>query len=130
MIIRHGLLAILSKKNVHQLQSKIVKPLKNWASQCGTIFRPDKTFMTHFTRNNKIFQPISSFKTLMLNGIAICPSPKLKLLGVILDQKLKFHKHIGSAVKREMTTVLALKRLKNLRPETARRLYNSTVYSR
>lgn len=113
--------------NVDYLQSRVVGPLEHWASQCGAVFRPDKTFMTHFTRNNKMLQPTSASNMLVLNGVGICPSPKLKLLGVVLDQKLKYHEHVGIAVKRDMATVLALKRLKNLRPETARRLYNSTV---
>ncbi len=72
-------------------------------------------------------QSISAAKTLTLNGASIHPSPTLKLLGVVLDQKLKYHEHIGNAVKRGVVAVLALKRPRNLRPETARRLYISTV---
>lgn len=83
--------------------------------------------MTHFTRNAKRTSAAGAAKALVLNGASISPSSKLKLLGVILDQKLKYHDHIRNASKQGGTTVLALKRLKNLRPEKAKQLYNSTV---
>lgn len=83
--------------------------------------------MTHFTQSKKALQSPMASKALFLNGVCIHPSPQLKLLGVVLDQKLKYHEHVGSAVKRGTAAVLALKRLRNLRPEIARRLYNSTV---
>lgn len=41
------------EENVDYLQTHIVGPLERWAAECGAIFRPDKTYMTHFTRNNK-----------------------------------------------------------------------------
>ena len=113
--------------NLDFLQANVVGPLEHWAAQCGAIFRPDKSHMTHFTLNKKALQSTMALKSLTLNGVCIHPSPKLKLLGVVLDQKLKYHEHIGNAVKRGIAAVLALKRLRNLRPETARRLYSSTV---
>ena len=114
-------------ENVDYLQTCVVGPLEHWAAQSGAIFRPDKTHMTHFTQSKKVLQSPMASKTLVLHSVCIHPSPKLKLLGVVLNQKLKYHDHIGNAVKRGVSAVLALKRLKNLRPETARRLYNSTV---
>lgn len=83
--------------------------------------------MTHFTRNKKAIESTAATKSLKLNGACIQPSPNLKLLGVVLDQKLKYQEHIGNEVKRGIDAVLALKRLRNLRPETARQLYNSIV---
>lgn len=83
--------------------------------------------MTHFTRNKNAIESTAASKSLIFNGVCIQPSPNLKLLGVVLDQKLKYQEHIGNAVKRGIAAVLALKRLRNLRPETARRLYSSTV---
>ena len=115
------------EENVNYLQASIIPPLEHWSAHCRAILRPDKTHMTHFTRNKKALQSISAAKTLTLNGARIHPSPTLKLLVVVLDQKLKYHEHIGNVVKRGVVAVLALKRLRNLRPETARRLYISTV---
>ena len=66
-------------------------------------------------------------KALFLNGVCTHPSPKLKPLGMVLDQKLKYHEHVGTAVKHSTTVVLALKLLRNLRSKIARRLYNSTI---
>lgn len=113
--------------NLDFLQANVVGPLEHWATQCCAIFRPDNSHMTHFTRNKKAIEATAASKSLILNGVCIHPSPNLKLLGVILDQKLKYHEHIGNAVKRGIAAVLALKRFRNLRPETARRLYSSTV---
>lgn len=114
-------------ENVDYLQACVVRPLERSAAQCGAIFRPDKSHMIHFIRSKKARQSTMASKTHILNGICIHPSPTLKLLGVVLDQKLKYHEHISNAVKPGIATVLALKRRRNLGPETARRLYNSTV---
>lgn len=83
--------------------------------------------MTHFTKNNKMLPPTLASKMLVFNNVGICPSPKLKLLEVVLDQKLKYYEHIGIVVKRGIATVLTLKYLKNLRSGTARHLYNRTI---
>lgn len=55
------------------------------------------------------------------------PITKAQTIGSCLDQKLKYNDYIGNAVKRGVSVVLALKRVKNLKPEMARLLYNSTV---
>ena len=115
------------ESNVTKLQTLIVNPLERWAGVSGTIFRPDKSYMTHFTRNKKRLSAPGGEKSLVLNGVAIQPSPQLKLLGVVLDQRLQYQEHISLAAKKGLLATLALKRLKNLRPETVRRLYISTV---
>ncbi len=51
----------------------------------------------------------------------------VKILGLILDQKLNYKAHIARASKKGVNAALALKRLKNLRPETARRLFQAKV---
>ncbi len=113
--------------NVIQLQTQIVNPLERWAATSGAIFRPDKSYMTHFTRNKKRLSAPGGEKSLVLKGVAIQPSPRLKLLGVVLNQHLQYQEHISKAAKKGLLATLALKRLKNLRPETVKRFYNSTV---
>lgn len=70
--------------NLEFLRTKIVSPLENWAAQCGPIW-PEKSHMTHFTRNKKAIESTAASKSLILNGACIQPSPSLKLLGVVLD---------------------------------------------
>jgi hypothetical protein len=46
-----------------------------------------------------------------VNGAIVAPAPEVKLLGVIIDQALRFKSHIGKAAKKGMEAVLALRRL-------------------
>ncbi len=115
------------ESNITKLQTQIVNSLEGWAVTSGDIFCPDKSYITHFTRNKKRLSVSGSEKSLVLNGVSIQPSSRLKLLGVLLDQRLQYQEHISKAAKKGLLATLALKRLKNLRPETVKRLYNSTV---
>lgn len=115
------------ESNVTKLQAQVVDPLERWAVASSAIFRPDKSHMTHFTRNKRKLLAQGGDSSLTLNRTAIKPSPRLKLLGVVLDQRLQYQEHIGNVAKKGGLATLALKRLRNLRPETVRRLYNSTV---
>ena len=83
--------------------------------------------MTNFIRNKKRSSAPREKKGLVLNGVAIRPSPRLKLLGVVLDQRLQYQEHISKAAKKGHLATLTLQQLKNLRPETVKRLYNRTV---
>ncbi len=49
------------------------------------------------------------------------------ILGVIFDSGLHFQSHVARACKYSTNAVLALKRLKTLRPETTPQLFSSTV---
>ena len=65
-----------------------------------------------------------------MNGATVAPAPEVKILGVILDQGLRFKSHIGKAANKEMKAVLALRRLRGLPPSVARQLFTSTVASK
>ena len=54
-------------------------------------------------------------------------SLKIKILGVILDQALRYKKHVFKAVDKGVKTAFVFKRLINLRSETARKLVKSKV---
>jgi hypothetical protein len=51
----------------------------------------------------------------------------VKLLGVVLDQELRFRLHGAMAAKKGIQAALALKSLKGLTPKAARQLFTSTV---
>lgn len=57
----------------------------------------------------------------------MAPSIQVNILGVILDQKLYYKAHIARAFQKGVSAALALKRLKNLRAETARRLFHAKI---
>lgn len=105
----------------------MVNLLKRWSATSGAIFRPDKLYMTHFTRNKKKLLALGRNMSLVLNGVVIKLSSRLNLLRVVLDQRLQYQKYISKAAKKVVLAILALKRLKNLRPKTVKRLYNSTM---
>lgn len=62
-----------------------------------------------------------------MSGQTIKASLQIKILGVILDQALRYKEHVSKAGDKGVKAALALKRLRNLRPETARKLFKSKV---
>lgn len=101
------------ESNVAKFQTQVVDPLERWAIGSGAIFRPDKSYMIHFTRNKKKLSAPAGDLSLVLNGAAIKPTSRFKLLGVVLDQRLQYQEHISKAAKKGVLTTFALKRLKD-----------------
>lgn len=62
-----------------------------------------------------------------ISNLARRAQAEVKILGVVLDQRLSYKQHIAQAAKRGIKAALALKRLKNLRPEIPRQLFVSTT---
>lgn len=62
-----------------------------------------------------------------MDGEAIHPQQEVKVLGVILDQALRFKQHIARAAKRGLNAAMALRRIKGMTPKTTRQLYKATV---
>lgn len=65
--------------------------------------------MTYFTRNKKKLLIPGKSLTLTLNGAAILATLRLKLLGVVLDQRLQYQEQIGNVVKKGVLATLALR---------------------
>jgi hypothetical protein len=65
-----------------------------------------------------------------VDGAALTLAPVVKILGVLLDQDLRFESHIGKAASKGMKAVLALRHLRVLPPSVARQLFISTVASK
>ena len=64
---------------------------------------------------------------LSMKGDTIFDSPHVKILGVAMDQRLKYDNHAARVAKRGLRAVMALKRLRGLRPSTSRQLFDSIV---
>lgn len=114
--------------NMNALQAKIIPHLEGWAYDSGAIFNPEKTILIHFTRNkSKLTAEGAASAYIQFGQEIIKPKLEVKLLGVVFDQKLTYKHHIAKAAKRGIKAALALKRLKNLKPEITRQLFVSTV---
>lgn len=113
--------------NINQLQSRIIPHVEDWAAKSGAIFQAKKTHLTHFTRNKRRLNAPGADLPLFMSGQTIKASLQIKILGVILDQALRYKEHVSKAADKGVKAALALKRLSNLRPETARKLFKSKV---
>lgn len=52
---------------------------------------------------------------------------QIKILGIVLDQKLNYKAHITQASQKGVNSALALKRLRNLCPKTVQRIVQAKV---
>ena len=68
-----------------------------------------------------------ALKPLAILGKIVAPLLQVKILGLVLDQKLNYKAHIARACLKRVNAALALKRLRNLQPEIAQRLFQAKV---
>ncbi|KAI6824489.1 hypothetical protein KC343_g180 [Hortaea werneckii] len=101
-------------ENMYRLQG-IVQRATEWESRSGASFEGDKTAFTHFTRN-KTHQ--SSEEPITVKGEEIRPTPSVKILGLVMDSRLRYQEHAARA---------ATKGLRGLSPSVTRKLFNATV---
>ena len=101
----------------------IITSAMDWEKRSGATFEADKTAIIHFTRK--------SYKTdaqpFTVKGQAVQPKERVKILGVIMDAKLKYREHMARAASKGIEAVIELRRLKGLSPATARQLFTATV---
>jgi ribonuclease HI len=103
----------------------IIDSALEWERRSGATFEADKTAIIHFTR--KEYKTDSQPFT--IKGQTIQPKDHIKVLGVIIDAKLKYKEHLARAASKGLEAVLELKRLKGLSPATTRQLFTTTVAS-
>jgi hypothetical protein len=112
-----------AEQNTVRLQETIIPKAEHWEKSSGATFEAEKTSFIHFTRSPKN----DTQGTLAMKGELIHPQNEVKVLGVILDQKLRFKAHVARAAKKGINAALALKRLKGTSPKAARQLYMALV---
>ena len=98
-----------------QIQTIVERVLK-WEERSGATFEPDKTAYIHFTRNSKR----QDNTPLNIRGNEIYPKDEVKILGVIMDCKLRYKHQMAKAATKGLAAVIALKRLRMTIPSTAR----------
>jgi len=111
--------------NIRQIQEEVIPEVTRWSERTGATLEPDKTQMIHFTRNGLSDEERAA--TIQMMDQVVGSSSEVKVLGVILDQQLRFGPHAARAAKRGERAALALHRLKGLRPKASRQLFLSTV---
>ncbi|WAO97151.1 Hypothetical protein NCS54_01486500 [Fusarium falciforme] len=94
-----------------------------WERRSGATFECDKTAIIHFTR----VAERTSDAPFMIKGEEVKPKQKVKILGVVMDTKLRFKQHIAEAASKGLSAAMCLRRLKMLPPHTARQLFVATV---
>ena len=102
---------------------KVINHALAWEACSGAIFKGEKTALVHFTRNPKL----RSNKPLNIKGADIQPQNETKILGVVMDSKLRYKNHVKRISNKGLKAALALKQMRALSPPTARQLFIATV---
>ena len=101
----------------------IINDALDWERRSGATFEAEKTAIIHFTR--KPYK--SATEPFTIKGQAVSPKDCVKILGVLMDAKLKYKEHIAKAASKGLEAVMELRRLRGISPSTARQLFTSTV---
>jgi hypothetical protein len=101
----------------------IIKNALDWERRSGATFNIQKTEIIHFTR--KTYK--TDTQPFMIKGQTVEPQDRVKLLGVVMDAKLKYKEHIWKAASRGLEAAMELRHLRGLSTSTARQLFTSTV---
>jgi hypothetical protein len=110
-------------ENMDRLQA-IVQRATEWESRSGASFEGDKNAFIHFTRNNN---HQSAEEPITVEGEEIRPTPSVKILGLVMDSRLRYQEHAARAATKGLQAAMALKRLRGLSPSVTRKLFNATV---
>jgi hypothetical protein len=100
----------------------IINKALNWEKRSGAI-EADKTAFIHFAP--KAYK--SDQEPFTIKGRTVKPKDHVKILGVLMDARLKYKEHIGRAASKGLEAAMELRRLRGLSPATARHLFTSTV---
>ena len=101
----------------------IINDALDWERRSGATFEAEKTAVIHFAR--KAYK--ASEEAFIIKGQTVQPRDHVKILGVVMDTKLKYKEHIARAGAKGLEAVLELRRLKGLSPAAARQLFTATV---
>jgi ribonuclease HI len=101
----------------------IIDEALSWERRSGATFEADKTAVIHFTR--KAYKADS--EPFVIKGQRVEPKSHVKVLGVVMDTKLRYREHIARAASKGLKAAMELRRLRGLSPLTARQLFTSMV---
>lgn len=111
-----------AERNRAGLQRIIDRAMK-WEKRSGATFEGDKTVLVHFTRH----PDRTSTRPMVVKGRVVRVSTAAKILGVVMDSKLRYTQHVANVATNGINAVMALKRLRGLSPRTVSRLFEATI---
>ena len=79
--------------------------------------------IVHFTRNNNLYDSTA----FIIKGERVKPKQDVKILGLIMDSKLNYKKHIVERASKSLQAAMALRHLQAISLTTARQLFEVTV---
>ena len=127
--ITYGVSGLTAQGNIERLQATLSKS-EEWREKHGAQFEPTKYSLIHFTRNTRVDVTAG----IQVNGTTVTPSNEARYLGVIFDQKLKFHSHLEHTTKNGTKFALALSSIARITwgaPfKYLRRLYTTVIKPR
>jgi hypothetical protein len=95
---------------VHKDLVDIIQPyldrIVDWGTQAGLKFNENKTIAVMFTLKRT---PLSKYKQIKVNNQKIKYSTDAKYLGITLDSKLTFRKHLTSKLAKSKRLIFAIK---------------------
>ncbi|KAJ5125944.1 hypothetical protein N7526_008121 [Penicillium atrosanguineum] len=101
----------------------IINEALNWERRSGATFEADKTAIIHFAPKMRK----SDHSPFTIKGQTVVPKDHVKILGVVMDTRLKYKEHIARAASKGLEAAMELRRLRGLSTATARQLFTSTV---
>ncbi|KJZ68284.1 hypothetical protein HIM_12324 [Hirsutella minnesotensis 3608] len=101
----------------------IINDALEWEARSGATFETDKTTIVHFTRATVR----NSDRPFLIRGQEVQPKKNAKILGVIMDDELRFQEHMVKAAANGLNAAMGLRRLKMLSPRGSRQVFEATV---
>lgn len=112
--------------NIQRRANEVLSYVRDWGVRNKLKFAPHKTKAMVITRRLKYDSPI-----LHMGGVDIDLTNELKVLGLIIDNKLTFNRHVAEISKKAIGFYRRLSRVAKvhwgLNPEILRTLYNAVV---
>ncbi len=107
-----------AEANIEGIQ-RIISKATAWERRSGATFEEEKTVLIHFTRTGARL----SNTTVKIKEQEVQPATEVKLLGVVMDSKLRYRTHMALAATKGLKVAMALKRLQMTSSLMARQLF-------
>ena len=127
--------ALIGGENLDQMMSrmqKVVTKLEEWGHKYGLVFNPGKTEVIIFSKAHRIERKAPN--KLIVGQQRIDYTQQAKYLGVVLDNKLLWTRHVDLATKRAKQFLFTLKRAINKKwgpkPKYMKWAYKAIVQAR
>ncbi|KAJ5100882.1 hypothetical protein N7456_006934 [Penicillium angulare] len=101
----------------------IINEALDWERRSGATFEAEKTAIIHFAPKTRKLD----HEPFTIKGQTVVPKDHVKILGVLMDTRLKYKEHIARAASKGLEAAMELRRLRGLSSATARQLFTSTV---